>query len=117
MNRRIKKYLYDINVAIDSINEYLGNHPSLEEYQKNKLLRRAIEREIEIIGEATNKVLNLNPEIHIKNARQIVSTRNFIIHSYDKIDNTLIWGIVLNYLPELKEDIVRLLNAKSQIST
>ena len=112
MKRRIKKYLFDINVAIDSINEYLGDSARLEHYLGNKLLRRAVEREIEIIGEATNKILSLDSTIQIQNARQIVATRNFIIHGYDKVDDTLIWGIVSNYLPELKKDIERLLNEK-----
>jgi uncharacterized protein with HEPN domain len=112
MKRSIKKYLFDINVAIDSIYEYLGESASLEQYQDNKLLRRAVEREIEIIGEATNKILSLDSNIQIQNSRQIVATRNFIIHGYDKVDNILIWGIVSNYLPELKKDIERLLNEK-----
>lgn len=55
MKREIKKYLYDIKTAIESINEYLGDKRDFFEYQNNKLLRRAIEREIEIIGEAMNE--------------------------------------------------------------
>ena len=110
MKRRINKYLFDINVAIASINEYLGDNATLEEYQSNKQLRRAIEREIEIIGEATNKILSIDSNIPIKNARQIVATRNFIIHGYDKVDDMLMWGIISNYLPELKKDIKQLLD-------
>jgi uncharacterized protein with HEPN domain len=58
MRREIKKYLFDIKTSVDSIEEYLGNERDFNEYQKNKLLRRAIEREIEIIGEAMNHILN-----------------------------------------------------------
>ena len=63
MRREIKKYLFDIKIAIDSINDYLGENRNFFEYQKNKLLRRGIEREIEIIGEATNRILNLDDKI------------------------------------------------------
>ena len=76
MKREIKKYFFDIKTSIDSINEYLGESRDFFAYQKNKLLRRGIEREIEILGEAMSKILNLDPDIQIVNARKIVDTRN-----------------------------------------
>lgn len=57
MKREIKKYLFDIKTSIDSIFSYLGDERNFIEYQNNKLLRRGIEREIEIIGEAMNRTL------------------------------------------------------------
>ncbi len=60
MKREIKKYLYDIKVSIDSIYEYLGDKRNFIEYQKNKLLRRGVERELEIIGEATHQYNHAN---------------------------------------------------------
>lgn len=74
MKREIKKYLFDINISIDSILEYLGDERNFLEYQKNKLLRRGIEREIEIIGEATSRILRIDPDFNLTNARQIVDT-------------------------------------------
>jgi uncharacterized protein with HEPN domain len=109
MKREIKKYLYDIKVSIESIYEYLGDKRDFSEYQQNKLLRRGIEREIEIIGEATNRILKLEEGIKIENARQIVDTRNWVIHGYDKVDDVVVWGIISNHLPKLKEEIDRLL--------
>jgi len=73
------------------------------------LLRRGVEREIEIIGEATNRILKLDEKIKIKNARQIIDTRNWVIHGYDKVDDVVIWGIVSNHLPKLKTEIEKLL--------
>jgi uncharacterized protein with HEPN domain len=105
MKREIKKYLYDIKASIDSINEYLGEKRNFFEYQNNKLLRRGIERELEIIGEAMNRILRLNPKIEIENARKIVDTRNWVIHGYDKVDDVVIWGIISKHLPKLKEEI------------
>ncbi|NCO56481.1 MAG: hypothetical protein COS14_03185 [Bacteroidetes bacterium CG02_land_8_20_14_3_00_31_25] len=109
MKREIKKYLFDIKTSINSIFEYLGEKRNFFEYQENKLLRRGVEREIEIIGEAANKILKLDSEIKIENARQIVDTRNWVIHGYDKVDDVVIWGIISNHLPKLKKEIEDLL--------
>ncbi|MBE0663712.1 MAG: DUF86 domain-containing protein [Bacteroidales bacterium] len=109
MKPEIKKHLYDVNVSINSIYEYLGNKRDFKEYLNNKLLRRAIEREIEIIGEAINKILKQYPDLKIENARRIVDTRNWVIHGYDKVDDVIIWGIVLNHLPKLQKEIQALL--------
>ncbi len=88
----------------------MGEKRDFFEYQQNKLLRRGIEREIEIIGEATNRILKLDESIKIENARQIIDTRNWVIHGYDKVDDVVIWGIISKHLPKLKEDIEKLLN-------
>lgn len=59
MQFEIKKYLYDILTSIISINEFIGENKDFNYYKSNKLLRRAVERELEIIGEAANKLLRL----------------------------------------------------------
>ena len=105
----MNKYLYDIKEAIESIEEYLGNRRDFSDYQRDKLLRRGIERELEIIGEATNRVLKMNPEIKISEARRIVDLRNWIIHGYDKVDDVIIWGIISRDVPKLKKQVEELL--------
>jgi len=105
MRPEIKKHLYDVNESIDSIFEYLGDKRDFDEYLKDKLLRRAIEREIEIIGEALNRALKIDPDLNIENARRIVDTRNWVIHGYDKVDDVIVWGIVVNHLPKLQNEI------------
>ncbi len=105
MKREVKKYLFDIKTSIDSIFDFLGEKRDFFEYQNNKLLRRGIEREIEIIGEAMNRIMKIAPDIQIENARQIVDTRNWVIHGYDKVDDVVIWGIISIHLPELKKEI------------
>ena len=102
-SRSLRKYLYDIQQSIESINEYLGEKRDFFAYEQNKLLRRAVERELEIIGEAVNHLLELDNTIAIDNARRIVDLRNFVIHGYDKVDNVIIWGVVSKDLPKLKE--------------
>jgi len=109
MKLEIKKYLYDIKESIDSINEYFGDKRDFFEYQQNKLLRRGVERELEIIGEAMNRILKLDSTIRIDNARAIVDTRNWVIHGYDKVDDVVIWGIISNHLPKLKIEVENLL--------
>ncbi len=110
MELKIQKYLLDIKTSIESINLYLGEKREFTEYQSNKLLRRAIERELEIIGEAASQLLKLDPNIEIDNARKIVDLRNWVIHSYDNVDDIIIWGIVCNHLPKLEAQIDKLID-------
>ena len=111
MKDKIKKYLLDISNSINSINEYLGDKGDFNEYKKNKLLRRAIERESEIIGEAVNRILKEDESVKIKNAGKIIGLRNWVIHSYDNVDDTIIWGIIINHLPKLKREVENLLES------
>lgn len=109
MQLEIQKYLYDIQTSIDSIYEYLGDKKDFNTYLTDKLLRRGIERELEIIGEAANRILKIDSSIGIDNARKIVDLRNWVIHGYDKIDDVIIWGIILKQLPLLKSQVDDLL--------
>ena len=109
MQLEILKYLHDIKTSIDSIDEYLGEDKDFNIYLSNKLLRRGIERELEIIGEAANKILKIDPTIQISNARKIIDLRNWVIHSYDKVDNVVIWSIISRHLPVLKSQVEELL--------
>jgi uncharacterized protein with HEPN domain len=89
---------------------------TFEAYQNDLRTRRAVERNIEIIGEALNRVLNKEPEINITNSRKIVDTRNKLTHGYDDISNVQIWNILINHLPTLKVECIQLLppNAENQ---
>jgi uncharacterized protein with HEPN domain len=109
MELKINKYLYDIITSINSIYEYLGNDRDFNKYQQNKLLRRAVERELEIIGEASNRILKLDSKFPIDSARKIVDLRNWVIHGYDKVDDVIIWGILTNHLPKLKKQVENLM--------
>lgn len=109
MQREILKYLFDIQESINSIYDYLGDKRDFNEYKTNKLLRRGIERELEIIGEAINRILKLDKNIEISDSRRIVDLRNWVIHGYDKVDDVIIWGIVSKDLPKLKEQVRKLI--------
>ena len=109
MQLEAQKYLFDINESIDSIDQYLKDKRDFNIYQNDKLLRRGIERELEIIGEAINRLLKIDPAMKIDNARKIVDLRNWVIHGYDKIDDVVIWGIVSKQIPLLKKQVKELL--------
>ncbi len=110
MNDVVKKCLHDIIEAVNSVNDYVGKPRMFENYEKNKQLRRSVEREIEIIGEAINRIKKEMPELEITNSRQIIATRNIVAHAYDAVNNSIIWGIVINHLPNLRIEVENLLN-------
>jgi uncharacterized protein with HEPN domain len=110
MQREILKCLFDIQISINSIYDYLGDKRDFNVYKSNKLLRRGIERELEIIGEATNRILKIDSKIEISDSRRIVDLRNWVIHAYDKIDDVVIWGIISRDIPKLKVQVDKLLD-------
>ena len=109
MGNEIKKYLLDIEESICSIENYLGDKRNFDIYQDNKMLRRAIEREFEIIGEAMSRIDKIDSTINIASKKQIISLRNRVIHGYDKIDDEIIWGTIVRHLPILKKEITNLI--------
>lgn len=111
MDRKVKKFLFDILEHILEIESYFDLLPrQFEEYKNNALLRSAIHMNLSIIGEATNRILKIAPEISISNARQIVGTRNYLIHGYDSLRPEMIWAIIINDLPKLKEEVTNLIS-------
>lgn len=110
MGRTINKYLADILSSILEIESFMETRP--KEYAtfcNDTLFRRGVERNIEIMGEAMNQVLKLKPDIPITAARKVVDTRNFVIHAHDSLKPDILWGIVVNHLPKLKEEVTMLL--------
>ena len=105
MDRHLKAHLYFDQVP-----------RRFDEYGKNLMLRRAIERNVGIIGEAVNKIIKGNPEIEISNARAIIATRNRVIHDYAAVTDDVMWKIVINDLPKLKTEVDALMSEDSQES-
>ena len=86
MNETMCKHLEDILIAIDEIDTFFETIPKrYDVFVNSLLLRRGIERNMEIIGEAMNRILKADDTILITNARKIVDTRNYIIHGYDTL--------------------------------
>lgn len=80
-----------------------------ETYKSNTLLKSAIHYNLTVIGEATNRILKIDPTVSISSSRQIVGTRNYIIHGYDSLRLEMIWAIIVNDLPLLKKEVEILL--------
>ena len=115
MDRHLKAHLYDISTAVDEIQSFFEQVPRrFDEYGSNLMLRRAIERNVGIIGEAVNKIIKDNPEIEISNARAIIATRNRVIHDYAAVTDDVMWKIVINDLPKLKAEIETLMSEETQ---
>ena len=110
MDLEIKKWLKDIELAISEINSFFPEKKIFSEFQSDVKSRKAVERNIEIIGEALNRILKLKPDIMISDARKIVDTRNRIIHGYDSVSADVIWLIVIRHIPVLEKEIKKLLD-------
>lgn len=101
----IKACLTDIEQAIQEINEFLPVGRNYIAFQNDLKTRKAIERNIEIIGEAMDRILKTDPDFQITDSRKIVDTRNRIIHGYDSVSADVIWLIVNRYLPILEKEV------------
>jgi len=94
MKHDIRVWLEDISNSILEIYEYLSPPHNYTEFENDLKTRRAVERNIEIIGEALNRILKLDPESSISDSRKIVDTRNRIIHGYDSVTPDILWAII-----------------------
>ena len=110
MDNDIKAWLYDILNAIMEIESFFDDSTKeFAKYQNDLRTKRAVERNIEIIGEALSRILKRDETILISNSRKIVDTRNRIIHGYDSVSDDVIWGILIRHLPTLQIEIQDLL--------
>lgn len=110
MDNEIKVWLFDILNAIMEIESFFKeDNIEFAQFENDIRTKRAVERNIEIIGEAINRVLKKDETILISNSRKIVDTRNRIIHRYDDVSDDIIWGIVIKHLPILQKEVQILL--------
>ncbi len=108
MDERILKWLYDIKFCIEEIDDFFKEEEKdFFKYKNNQMRKRAVERNLEIVGEAVNRIItrdNLFME-KISNAKAIIGLRNQVIHAYDNISDENIWSILINHLPKLKLEV------------
>jgi uncharacterized protein with HEPN domain len=109
MKLEIKVWLQDIERSIQEIYDFLPEQRDFNDFLSDLKTRKAVERNIEIIGEALNRILKQEPEIAISDSRKIVDTRNRIIHGYDSVTADVLWLIVNRYLPILQAEVELLL--------
>lgn len=106
-----RKYLFDIKRAADSIYRFCRNK-QFQEYKSDELLKSAVERQFEIIGEALANLAKINPETakQIPEYRRIIAFRNILIHGYAAVDDKIVWGVIENYLDPLQKAAADLLD-------
>lgn len=110
MRSEVKKYLYDIAEAAELIDQFTAGK-ALADYLEDSMLRAAVERQFEIIGEALNQVEKSDPATaaRIREHRRIIAFRNILIHRYAYVDDLLVWGIAESKLAMLRRDVATLL--------
>lgn len=103
MTHKTRKLLLDIRLASREISEFIDGK-NFENFQKDRMLQLAIEREFEIIGEALHRLSRIDEEtlaVKIPEYRKVIDFRNIITHGYDIIDEASMWDFAINRLPEL----------------
>ncbi len=103
-----KKYLSDILMAIELIEEFTVGINDFNLYDKDRKTQSAVERQLAIIGEALNQLKKTEPTLVIENDKQIIGFRNRLIHAYDSLDNSIIWAIINRNIKSLKIEIQNL---------
>lgn len=110
MRPEAKKYLWDAHEAARLIRRFVADK-SFADYQGDDMLRSAVERQFEIIGEALNLLSKIDAAVaaDIPELARIVAFRNVLIHGYATVDDRLVWGIVEGKLPLLDAACEKLL--------
>jgi uncharacterized protein with HEPN domain len=115
MRLEARKYLFDIEQAARRLAEFTEGR-SLETYVADAMLRAAVERQFEIIGEALTQLRKLDPDVcgAVTDASRIIAFRNILIHGYADVDDRLVWNIVETKLPTLTREVTQLIAADSE---
>ena len=110
-DEKIMTYLQDVLDAINDLQSCFVGFPNRYDLFEKDIMRKCVvERKVEIMGEAINRIKKTNSSVVIPNARAIIDTRNRIIHAYDNVQPEFLWSLVLRHIPELKKDIERIID-------
>jgi uncharacterized protein with HEPN domain len=112
MPRDPRAYLWDVREAAQNVESFLAD-VSLETYASSVLLRSAVERQLEIIGEALGQMSKVAPEIAagIPELRRIVAFRNLLVHGYAVVNHEIVWRTAREKLPDLRAAVQRQIDA------
>lgn len=112
MTNETHQRLLDLKVLVScrAIGQYTARL-DFAAYEREVMVRDAVERRLGIIGEALNRAAVLEPTLAelVPELRQIVGLRNRVIHGYDAVDDEIVWDIVQNKLPRLQARVAELL--------
>jgi uncharacterized protein with HEPN domain len=104
---RKKKYYDDIIFAISLIDEFLGDINLFAQYKVDRKTKSAVERQLAIIGEAIKKIKEIDNNELINYHSSIIGFRNILVHSYDSVDDEMVWAIIKRHLTPLKEEVTQ----------
>jgi uncharacterized protein with HEPN domain len=104
-----RAYLWDIQESAQAIREFT-HHKNYQAYLADHMLRSAVERQFEIIGEALNQLSKISPEVasRVPQLRAMIGFRNVLIHAYAVIDNAVVWKTIQEDIPQLQNHIAQL---------
>ena len=115
MERDPRAFLWDVQQAALAIEQFIHGLDATS-YADNALVRSAVERQFEIVGEALNRLSKVSPDLaqKIPNLREIIGLRNILIHGYASIDHARVWKIAVDLAPELKAVVSALLETSDR---
>ncbi|MGH2458735.1 MAG: HepT-like ribonuclease domain-containing protein [Chloroflexota bacterium] len=110
MRREAKTYLYDIAHAVELIASFTADK-TFDHFAGDAMLRAAVEREFEIVGEALSQLAHVDDSVvsRISEYRRIIAFRNILAHAYARIDDRIVWDIVESKLSTLRREVASLL--------
>jgi len=110
-----RAYLYDILKAADAISGFIAD-ADFDSYIENDLVRSAVERKLEIIGEAPSQLAKVDAELaaQVSRWRDIIAFRNIIAHGYASLDHSVVWRAHNESLPALRAEVANLLATRTR---
>lgn len=115
-HEEVLTYLQDVLDAISDLQSCFVGFPNRYDLFERDIMRKCVvERKVEIMGEAINRIRKVDPEVAIPNARAIIDTRNRIIHAYDNVQPEFLWSLVIRHIPELKKDIEHIISEYEEL--
>jgi uncharacterized protein with HEPN domain len=115
MVRDPQALLWDARTSGNAIERFLSGK-DFDDYLADEMLRSAVERQFEILGEALAQLSKVDPQIaeHIPDARNAIGFRNVLIHGYAKVDSAIVWQAATQSLPNLLSAVDALLKEVSE---
>jgi len=111
MARDLRAYLWDVLQAARDIQSFIAGKNE-NDYVQDAMLRAAVERKLEIVGEALQQANRFFPDAvdRISDSQQVIALRNRLIHGYSTVSDSLIWEVLENDIPVLLQEAQMLLD-------
>lgn len=115
MDRDPRAYVWDAKESADAIAEFVSGR-TLEDYLADRMLRSAVERQFEIIGEPLRQLDRTAPDLakELPELAQAIAFRNILIHGYTAIDDRTVWRTIHESLPVLRARLTVLLDRTNE---